>query len=230
MFTEATIDCVLACTSWVWSSVAPLAIALYFAYLLYTVAVPAGPVTVEKCTKNAVALDDVSTDAGESDSEGSSRGDEVSDESPSVRAGADDDTSSVTDAGLDAVQDGLVYSRDLLLAYRVAPPPPPPGLEAPRAMYFTQPVEKCMSSEVLEGAGLRDFEGLRGEGSPKSSRAGAWGGSQWSGYHAKQVRVKTVKSTIEKPTTPKTSPKAATAVRPTPPWQRRATVTQTFTV
>merc|ERR1719331_2505741 len=182
MFTEA-IDCALACTSLVWNSVAPLAIALYFAYLLYTVAAPpAGPAPVEKDTKTASASpDDVSTDAGESDSEGSSQ--EGSDESISVRAGADDDTSSCADVCLDAVSDGLVYSRDLLLAYRVAPPPPPPGLEAPRAMYFTQPVEKCMPSEVLEGAGLRDFEGLRGEGSPKSSRAGAWGGSQWSGYH-----------------------------------------------
>ena len=54
--------------------VAPLAIALYFAYLLYTVAVPpAQPVEEEKSNKTQVVLDDVSTDAGESDSEGSSR-------------------------------------------------------------------------------------------------------------------------------------------------------------
>merc|ERR1719161_2056303 len=110
MFTEA-VDCVLACTSCVWSSVAPLAIALYFAYLLYTVAVPPeGPEMVEKSTKNAAVLDDVSTDAGESDSEGSSRSEEGSDESSSVRAGADDDACSFTDACLDAVSDGRVYS------------------------------------------------------------------------------------------------------------------------
>merc|ERR1719213_1279955 len=102
MFTEA-IDCALACTSLVWNSVAPLAIALYFAYLLYTVAAPpAGPAPVEKDTKTASASpDDVSTDAGESDSEGSSQ--EGSDESISVRAGADDDTSSCADVCLDAV-------------------------------------------------------------------------------------------------------------------------------
>merc|ERR1719375_1856672 len=168
MFTEA-IDCVLACTSCVWSSVAPLAIAMYFAYLLHTVAVPpTRPVAVEKSPKTAVVLDDVSTDAGESDSEGSSRSDEGSDESPSVRAGADDDSSSLADACLDAVQDGPVYSRDLLLAYRVAPPPPPPGLEKPRAMYSTQAVA---------------------DSSPTSMK-GAWGGDHWSGYHAKQARVK----------------------------------------
>merc|ERR1719454_526578 len=217
MFTEATIDCVLACTSWVWSSVAPLAIAMYFVYLLYTVAVPlpAESATVEKTSKTAVVLDDVSTDAGESDSEGSSRGDEASDESPSVRAGADDDCSSVADACLE-VQDGLVYSRDLLLAYRVAPPPAPPGLEKPRGMYFTQPRPR------------EDF--LSSVSSPK---AGAWGGDHWSGYHAKQVRVKSEKETTPK-TSPKTSPTTspkATAVRPTPPWlKNRATVPQTFVV
>jgi len=210
MFTEA-IDCALACTSWVWSSVAPLAIALYFAYLLYTVAAPpAGPAPVEKDTKTASASpDDVSTDAGESDSEGSSQ--EGSDESISVRAGADDDTSSCADVCLDAVSDGMVYSRDLLLAYRVAPPPPPPGLEKPRAMYSTQAVA---------------------DSSPTSMK-GAWSGDQWSGYHAKQARVKSVKSMIEKTTTPKISPNA-TAVRETPPWKKdapwlaRATVPQTF--
>merc|ERR1719240_1279381 len=207
MFTEA-IDCVLACTSWVWSSVAPLAIALYFAYLLYTVAVPTGPATVEMNMKNTASLDDVSTDAGESDSEGSSRSEEGSDES--VHAAVDDDaSSSVADACLDAVTDGMVYSRDLLLAYRMAPPPPPPGLEKPRAMYFTQKVE------------------TRAPSMP-SSRAGAWGGDHWAGYHSKQVRVKTTKSMIEAKTSPKISPKA-TAVRPTPPWLNRATVLQTFT-
>ena len=167
---------------------------------------PTGPAAVEKSTKTAVALDDVSTDAGESDSEGSSRSDEGSDASP--RAGADDDSSSDADVCLDAVQDGKVYSRDLLLSFRVAPPPPPPGLEKPRGMYFTQPREETAPSTT-------------------SSRAGAWGGDHWSGYHAKQIRVKTVKSTIETKTTPKISPKA-TAVRPTPPWLNRATVPQTF--
>merc|ERR1719359_2350222 len=178
---------------------------MYFAYLLYTVAVPPAPAPVGKSPKTAVVLDDVSTDAGESDSEGLSRSDEGSDESPRARAGSDDD-SSVSDVCLDAVQDGLVYSRDLLLACRVAPPPPPPGLEKPRGMYFTQP---------------------RGESVPStpSPSGGAWGGDHWSGYHAKQVRVKTIKA--EKTTTPKTSPKA-TAVRPTPPWLKRATVPQTF--
>ena len=219
MFTEA-IDCVMACTSCVWSSVAPLAIAIYFAYLLYTMAVPpVQPVAVEKSTKTAVVLDDVSTDAGESDSEGSSRSDEGSDESPSVRAGADDDSSSVADACLDVVQDGPVYSRDLLLACRVAPPPPPPGLEKPRGMYFTQPRprEECLLS-------------LSSSNSSSSPKAGAWGGDQWSGYHAKQVRVKAEKSGIEKTTIQKTSPKtSSTAVRPTPPWlKNRATVPQTF--
>jgi hypothetical protein len=186
---------------------------MYFAYLLYTVAVPPTPAVVEKNPKNAATLDDVSTDAGESDSEDSSRSsrsEEGSDESPSVRAGADDESSFVADACLDAVSGGTVYSRDLLLAFRTAPPPPPPGLEKPRAMYFTQPREE---SDAL---------------SVKSTRAGAWGGDHWSGYHAKQVRVKTVKSTIEKITTPKISPKA-TAVRPTPPWLNRGTVLQTFT-
>merc|ERR1719281_415468 len=174
MFTEA-IDCALACTSLVWNSVAPLAIALYFAYLLYTVAVPpAGPAPVEKDTKTASASpDDVSTDAGESDSEGSSQ--EGSDESISVRAGADDDSSSCADVCLDAVSDGMVYSRDLLLAYRVAPPPPPPGLEKPHAMYSTRP---------LASDGLKTRK--------------AWDGDHWAGYHAKQVRVKAVQSVIEK--------------------------------
>jgi len=212
MFTEA-IDCALACTSWVWSSVAPLAIALYFAYLLYTVAAPpAGPAPVEKDTKTASASpDDVSTDAGESDSEGSSQ--EGSDESISVRAGADDDTSSCADVCLDAVSDGMVYSRDLLLAYRVAPPPPPPGLEKPRAMYSTQAVAKSSPSTT--------------------SMKGAWGGDHWAGYHAKQLRVKSEKSVPEKTTTPTISPKT-TAVRETPPWKQeapwlaRATVPQTF--
>merc|ERR1719478_834043 len=186
---------------------------MYFAYLLYTVAVPpTGPVAVEKSTKTAVALDDVSTDAGESDSEGSSRSDEGSDESPSVRAGADDDSSSVAEACLDVVQDGMGYSRDLLLACRVAPPPPPPGLEKPRGMYFTQPRPR---EEFLQ--------------SVTSPKAGAWNGDHWAGYHAKQIRMKTEKSGIEKTTTPKTSPKASpTAVRPTPPWLKRATVPQTF--
>merc|ERR1719263_1015524 len=187
---------------------------MYFAYLLYTVAVPPErPGTVEKSAKTA-ALDDVSTDAGESDSEGSSRSDEGSDESPSVRAGADDDSCSVADACLD-VQAGPVYSRDLLLACRVAPPPPPPGLDMPRGMYFTQPRprEDCFPSSP----------------SSTSSKAGAWGGDQWAGYHAKQIRMKTMKSGIENTTTPKTSPKASpTAVRPTPPWLKRATVPQTF--
>merc|ERR1719197_2258884 len=132
-------------------------------------------------------MDDVSTDAGESDSEGSSsRSEEGSDESPRARAGSDDDTSSVSDVCLDAVSDGMVYSRDLLLAYRVAPPPPPPGLEKPRAMYSTQAVA---------------------DSSPTSMK-GAWGGDHWSGYHAKQARVKSVKSMIEKTTTPKISPNA----------------------
>merc|ERR1719453_260968 len=216
MFTEA-IDCVMAYTSCVWSSVAPLAIALYFAYLLYTVAVPpAEAAPVEKSTKTAVVLDDVSTDAGESDSEGSSRSDEVSDESPSVRAGADDDSSSVSDACLDVVRDGPVYSRDLLLACRVAPPPAPPGLEKPRGMYFTQP------RPVEESSAESREEFLS---SISKSRAGAWGENHWSGYHAKQARVKG----IDKTTTPKTSPMTSpTAVRPTPPWLKRATVPQTF--
>merc|ERR1719453_918851 len=164
MFTEA-IDCVMAYTSCVWSSVAPLAIAIYFAYLLYTVAVPpAEAAPVEKSPKAAVVLDDVSTDAGESDSEGSSRSDEGSDDSPRMRAGSDDDSSSsVADACVDVVQDGPVYSRDLLLACRVAPPPAPPGLEKPRGMYFTQPRprEECLST-----------------GEP-SSRAGAWNADHW---------------------------------------------------
>jgi len=223
MFTEA-IDCVLACTSWVWSSVAPLAIALYFAYLLYTVAVPLEPAPVEKSTKSAApTLEDVSTDEGESDSEGSSRSEEGSEESPRLRAGSDDDSSSVSDVCLDAVCDGMVYSRDLLLACRVAPPPPPPGLEKPRGMYFTQPTESQEDG----------WETVRRGDGTKSGKTGAWNGDCWSGYHAKQVRVKTEKSTvksmIEKKTTPKISTQA-TAVRPTPPWQKRATVPQTFVV
>merc|ERR1719428_1289261 len=188
---------------------------MYFAYLLYTLAVPPSrPAAVEKSPKAAVVLDDVSTDAGESDSEGSSRSDEGSDESPRMRAGADDDSSSISDACLDVVQDGPVYTRDLLLAFRVAPPPAPPGLEKPRGMYFTQPRprEDCLSSALSSGTG-----------------AGAWNGDCWAGYHAKQARVKSVKSGIEKKTTPKTSPKTSpTAVRPTPPWLKRATVPQTF--
>jgi hypothetical protein len=198
---------------------------MYFAYLLYTVAVPpTEPAAVEKSTKTALVLDDVSTDAGESDSEGSSRGDEVSDESPSVRAGADDDSSSISDACLDVVQDGPVYSRDLLLACRVAPPPAPPGLEKPRGMYFTQP------RPVEESSAESREEFLS---SISKSRAGAWGENHWSGYHAKQARVKGTDKTTTPKTSPKTSPKISpmtspTAVRPTPPWLKRATVPQTF--
>merc|ERR1719359_1639070 len=105
MFTEA-IDCALACTSWVWSSVAPIVIAIYSAYLLYTVVVPNGPAMAVETIKEKPSMDDVSTDEGESDSEGSSRSDEGSDESPRTRADTDDDAhSSEADLCLDVVSD-----------------------------------------------------------------------------------------------------------------------------
>merc|ERR1719389_1047610 len=128
MFTEVT-GCLWASTSCLWSSVVPVAGVLYLTYL---VLMPFKP--DENTKKERVHEDDVSTDAGESDTESSTKSSEA------------DSDETWTAAHTCAV--GPVYSRDMLMACR---PKPPPGLEMPR-MYEVRPrpVEELLEEEVKQ--------------------------------------------------------------------------------
>merc|ERR1719377_69359 len=125
MFTE--VAAYLASASFLWSSAAPILVGLIFA------AIVLAPSTAEKeeakTTMKSVTDDDVSTEAGESDSEAS------------TKCATEESDSESEAPGLPAP---LTYSRDALLAFR---PRPAPGLAAPR-MYQVQPRPRDFGIEL----------------------------------------------------------------------------------